>query len=65
MVQDPMVSRSIAAVVLAFVVHGTIIAQHTRTASRIARIDAIVNARHKYHNFNGNVIVAENGRSSS
>lgn len=53
-----MVSRSIAAVLLVFIVHGTIIAQHTR----IARIDAFVNARHKYQNFNGNVLVAENGR---
>lgn len=58
MLQDSMFSRSTVAAVLVFVVHGTIVAQHTR----IARIDAFVHAKHKYHNFNGNVLVAENGR---
>ncbi|HKR21825.1 MAG TPA: serine hydrolase domain-containing protein, partial [Pyrinomonadaceae bacterium] len=53
-----MISRSIAAAVLVFVVQGAIVAQN----SRIARIDAFVTAKHKYHNFNGNVLVAENGR---
>ncbi|HEX8250378.1 MAG TPA: serine hydrolase domain-containing protein [Pyrinomonadaceae bacterium] len=30
--------------------------------SKIALIDAFVTAKHKYHNFNGNVLVAEKGR---
>jgi hypothetical protein len=58
MLQDRMLSRSAAALVLLFLVQGTISAQH----NRIARIEAFVNAKHKYHNFNGAVLVAENGR---
>ncbi|HEU4510366.1 MAG TPA: serine hydrolase domain-containing protein [Pyrinomonadaceae bacterium] len=58
MLQNSMLSRSIAAVVLLFIAQATIVSQHTRTA----RIDIFVKAKHKYHNFNGNVLVAENGR---
>ena len=53
-----MISRGIAAVVLIFVVQATLIAQR----NRIARSEAFVNAKHKYHNFNGAVLVSENGR---
>ena len=53
-----MSSKTIAAVVLLLIVQTTVICQD----KRIARIDAFVSAKHKYHNFNGNVLIAENGR---